>query len=116
MKFDSPSLERLLIALVDLRDERGLKVQVSARDVFTDAVLDQLPETFRGRPRESSSELVRRMIETPGVYVVSTASFPSALVVVWSQGGVLRAMSIDQVLSPDGFADDLVMKAGPITP
>ena len=49
-KFDSRSLEELLIALVHLKDEQGLKVRIAPCDVFNEEMLKQIPPPLRGRP------------------------------------------------------------------
>lgn len=59
-KFNSRSVEELLIALVHLRDEQGRKLRVAPCDVFNEEMLKQIPETMRGRYPALPGSGVRR--------------------------------------------------------
>ena len=50
MKFSQESLENLVIATMNLRNEQNLLVSVSPRDVFSSLILDQLPAPVRDLP------------------------------------------------------------------
>lgn len=59
---------------------------------------------------------VQRMIDNPGIYVCTTASFRKHAIVIFSMGGKLIVLEMDKELDPTRFADDLVVSHGPLQP
>ena len=59
---------------------------------------------------------VAKMIANPWIYIIAATDHPleSYRVVIYSVGGVLRAMSVDQVLSPEGFNPAVRILHGPL--
>lgn len=60
-----------------------------------------------------TKELVRVMAENEGVYICGDSKITCATIVLVSKGGKLFSTKLDAVLSPEGFLDTLIVRAGP---
>ncbi len=59
---------------------------------------------------------IRKMMETPGLYLAGDSDAPGAMVPIVSNGGKIYSMAVDEELDPEKFYEDRLTLRGPFLP